>query len=267
MEYIFIAFMLFAAVICLFAVVMVVIEHAKDRRAQREVMKAEAQPVAAHEATEGVTADGYRYVVVVAPNAQAAAEMVAPAAPVAAEPAPVEAPVEEPAVEEAVEAPAETEGNDANGVWINRNNEKTHLEKYAELSAEMRARYDEIKAYALMQKDVTARLGNRYEDFRNGKKQVVRMVIRREVLHCEFVILHSDLNNYIVENHVSVKHAPTAIKIDSDEAVTAAKNSIDIAMKAIEEEREFRAEQQKKRRREARARRAAAAAGATTETE
>ncbi len=252
MENIFVAFMLLAGIVCLFAIVMVVIDLVKDKR------HASAAP--APTATQNyILPDGT--IVAGAPvyvSAQAPIMAATVATAQTAVSAPVEPAVEEPVTEETVEEDVEavTEASDANGVWINRNSDKTHMEKYAALTDELRARYDEIKAYALTQEDIVSRLGNRFEDFRIGKKQVVRMVIRREVLYCEYVILHEDLNTYIIENHVNIKRAPTSIKIDSSDAVTVAKNSIDIALKAIYAERAFRQEQQKKRRREARARRA-----------
>ncbi len=247
MENIIIAFMLLAGVVCLFAIFMIVIDLVKDRRDRREQRQANSF---------GNVLNGIPVIMQTAATPVAA--QTAPEAPVATAAETTEeepSVVEESSSEEKTEAAPVTEDAEAenNGIWINRASDKTHVEKYGELTDEARAHYDEIKAYALAQKDVAAHMANRYEDIRRGKKRVVRMVIRREVLYCEFVILHSELSSYIASNHVSVKHAPTTIKIDSPEAVIAAKNSVDIALRAIDEERAYRHEQQKKRRREARA--------------
>ncbi len=150
-----------------------------------------------------------------------------------------------------VQAPAV----DENGVWINRGTEKNHAEKYAALSSEMRARYDLIKAYAMGKEEVVARMGVRAEDFRIGKRMVARLAIRREVVYCEYQIVHREMKECITENKVNVKQAAAVIKVDSDEAVMVAKNSIDLAVREIEEDKKIRYEMQKARRRENRARR------------
>ncbi len=142
-----------------------------------------------------------------------------------------------------------------NGVWIARAADKTHVDKYADLAAEARARYDEIKAYAMNKQDVVARMGVRAEDFRIGKRMVARLIIRRDIVCCEYLILHRDFNGFIADSKVNVKHAAAVIKIDSDEAVAVAKSSIDLAVREIEEDKRLRLEMQKARRRENRARR------------
>ena len=49
-----------------------------------------------------------------------------------------------------------------------------------------------------------------------------------------------------------MKHAPATIKVVDEVAFTAVKDSIDIAVKAIEEERAYRKEQAKIRRKQKR---------------
>ncbi len=263
MENIFIAFMLLAGIVCLFAIVIVVVDLIKDKRQSRTAPTPVSTSTQTYVLPDGTILAGTPIYVPTPTPVMATVAAPAQTTPAQAEPVPVATPVEDMVPTEEPVSEEVSDNTEVNGVWISRNNEKTHMEKYAVLTDEARAQYDEIKAYVLTQKEVQSRMGNRFEDFRIGKKQVVRMIIRREVLHCEFVILHEDLNTYIIENRVNIKHAPTSIKIDSPEAVIAAKNSIDIAIKAIEADRAFRLEQQKKRRREARARRAAGNAADT----
>ncbi len=199
MEVFIIIFMVFAAIICTFAVIAVIRDYRHEKRAAAQNTEANEQSAS----TEPAVEDGTTTITVAS----------------------------------------------ADGVWIPKLGEKTHVEKYAALSDEARARYDEIKAYAMNQKDVANRMGVRFEDFRIGKRSVTRMLIRRDMLHCEFTILQNDLSNYISESKVNVKHAAVTIKIDSVDAVEVAKNSIDIAVREIETERARRLAQQKARRR------------------
>ena len=65
----------------------------------------------------------------------------------------------------------------------------------------------------------------------------------------QFVLLNADFKNYIRENNVSVKPAPVVMKITNEESVQAAKNSIDIAVKAHKEQLEYIRAQRNARRR------------------
>ena len=78
------------------------------------------------------------------------------------------------------------------------------------------------------------------------------MLIKRDVITCEFILPNNDFKYYVNENKINVKQAATVLKIVDDASVKVAKDSIDIAVKAIQEEKELKKEQAKERRRLAR---------------
>lgn len=129
---------------------------------------------------------------------------------------------------------------------------KTLDEKYLELSPEFKGYYDEIVRYA-MNVEGSKRFKNAaYEEYKVGKNRLVRLKIRRDTIICEFVIPNLTFKNYISDNKVSVKQAPAAIKVTDEAALSAVKDSISIAVKAIEEEKAYKKEQAKLRRKKKR---------------
>lgn len=129
---------------------------------------------------------------------------------------------------------------------------KTLDEKYLELSPEFKGYYDEIVRYA-MNVEGSKRFKNAaYEEYKVGKSRLVRLKIRRDTIICEFVIPNLAFKNYISDNKVSVKQAPAAIKVTDEAALSAVKDSISIAVKAIEEEKAYKKEQAKLRRKKKR---------------
>ena len=136
-------------------------------------------------------------------------------------------------------------------------------ERYDALSDEMRGYYDEIVKYAQVTEGNRRFKNDRYEEYKVGKNRIVRLLIKRGVIVCEFVIANSDLRNYMADNKLKVKQAPTTLKVFDELTLQAAKNAMDIAVKAIEEEKLYKKEQARAKRRAAKA--AAQEAEATTE--
>ena len=121
-------------------------------------------------------------------------------------------------------------------------------EKYLELTAEQKGYYDEIVRCA-MAVDGSKRYKNAgAEEYKVGRNTFVKIKIRRGVIICELVIPNLAFKNYVNDNKVAVKQAPAAIKVTDEAALSAVKDSILIAVKAIEEERTYKKEQAKLRR-------------------
>ena len=137
---------------------------------------------------------------------------------------------------------------------INENNIKTflalpkltHLEKYMLLNEEKKSWYDEIINYAKEKENVKHRLTENYEDVKLYSKRVIRMVIKREEIICEFILGNNRFNDYMKQKNLNVKILPTQLKIDSIEAKDAAKESIDLTIHSIMEERNLKKELKKK---------------------
>ncbi len=226
---------------CLFTITLVAIDTLEARRERREARKekakAETAPVSAEKETSTV------------------AEPVA-----TSEPTPLV--IEEPSAEEPLPAPVEEESEDTDeeseeqpdGVWIAKGQTATLEEKYLELSQEEKKWYDEIEHYAASQEGVKHHKTLKHEDYKIGKYRIVKLSIRRGVIVCEFVLMNQDFQSYISTNkEVSIKQAATVMKIDSAEAVEAAKHSIDLAMEVVEREKQLKRERRNERRRQSRA--------------
>ena len=138
----------------------------------------------------------------------------------------------------------------------------SHKEKYRALDSVSRAWYDEIANYARAIDDIKSVITNGYEDFKLYAKKVIRFRIKKGTVICEFVIANTNFSRYISENKMSVKQAATSFKILEASDVGAAKDSIDIAVRTIREEKEEAKRRERERRRLAR--QAAAQAAATT---
>lgn len=164
------------------------------------------------------------------------------------EPADEEPATEETAVTEEVAEEAEDDGvvNFATGT-------KTLDEKYLELTPEFKGYYDEIVRFANTVEGSKRYKNANYEEYKVGKNRLVRLKIKRETVICELVIPNLAFKNYVSENKVEVKQAPATIKVVDDATLSAVKDSMQIAINAIEEERAYKKEQAKLRRRQKRA--------------
>lgn len=123
-------------------------------------------------------------------------------------------------------------------------------EKYLELSPEHKGYYDEIVRFAMAVENSKRFKNSAYEEYKVGKNRLVRIKIRRGMIVCELVIPNLTFKNYISDNKVSVKQAPAIIKVVDEASLSAVKDSIGIAVKAIEEEKAYKKEQARLRRRE-----------------
>ncbi len=174
----------------------------------------------------------------------------------------VEEVAEEPVAEEVVEEVAETivdetVEEDKPDVAFNTTARDTLDEKFFNLSDEQKGFYNEIASYAAAKEESKKFKNLRYEEYKIGKARLVRMLIKRGQVVCEFIMYNSDFKNYVNENKVAVKQAATVIKITDAAAVQAAKDSMDIVVNTINEEKEYKKQQAKERRKAARLAKAA----------
>lgn len=183
------------------------------------------------------------------------------------QPAPAPQQAEEPEVEEPKEEPAEeepateetavteevAEEAEDDGVVNFATGTKTLDEKYLELTPEFKGYYDEIVRFANTVEGSKRFKNANYEEYKVGKNRLVRLKIKRETVICELVIPNLAFKNYVSENKVEVKQAPATIKVVDDATLSAVKDSMQIAINAIEEERAYKKEQAKLRRRQKRA--------------
>ena len=280
MEILFMVFMVIVSIMALFAVMVVfrdIVQEVLISRKEREKFDRILQELQARDNTPAPAP-----AVAPAPVAEPApieepaleepaSEPVAEELPVEEEPAsePVaeETPAEEAPVEEVVEAPAEEEpapveeapADEDGKISFSTGHQQTLEEKYLALSSEQRGWYDEIIKYASAVEGSKRFYNARYEEYKVGKNRLVRLIIKRGVINCEFILHNSDFNNYVNENKITVKQAATTMLVEEAATVDAVKSSIDIVVAQIAEEKEYKKQRAKEKRREARAAAAAAA--------
>ena len=126
-------------------------------------------------------------------------------------------------------------------------------QRYEALPDEMKGYYDEIVKYAQVVEGNRRFKNDRYEEYKVGKNRIVRLLIKRGVIVCEFITANSDLRNYMADNKLKIKQAATTMKVYDETTLQAAKNAVDIAVRAIEDEKQYKKEQARAKRRAAKA--------------
>ena len=254
-----VVFMLFLCSLCLFAVIVIVrdliYEAAKTRRERArderdlnrvlEALEAVGEKVSAPEAIPVVA----QPVVVEAPDPT----VVVVEAPAKETPAPVE---EAPALEEAVE--------DEGAVAFSTHT-LTIEEKYATLSSEFKRYFDDIIKHALSKEGVKEFKHTGSYDYKIGVYRVVRLMIKRGEIVCEFRFIDRDILDYANASNIKMKQSATTIKVTEASAVGAAKDGIDLVCTQIEEDKEYKKELAREKRKEKRRQAAEAAANAKGE--
>ena len=246
MEIMFMVFMSLVSVMSLFSVLVVLRDIVKEiLAARREKANNAASLIEEMERIIAKANANEEKAVEPAPVAEVIAEV-----PVQAEPE-VEPVAEEPAEAEpeAEESAEEAEGT----ISFSTTQRQTLEEKYLALSAQQRGWYDEIIKYAAAVEGSKRYKNVRYEEYKVGKNRLVRMLIKRNTVVCEFILHNSDFKNYISENKITVKQSATTMLVDSDATVDAVKNSIDIVVAFIAEEKEHKKMLARERRKAARA--------------
>jgi hypothetical protein len=233
-------FMLFLCALCLFAVIVIVRdiihENTKIRR-EREISSQATAPV-----------EPIQVVVQPAPT------VIMPA-PVAAEPAP--APVAETIVEaeeqipEEVAATEEDEELDPDAVSFSRGS-LTMEEKYAALSSEQKRYFDDIVRHAMSKEGVKEAKRGGFYDYKIGAYRVIKMMIKRSEIVCEFNFIDKDFAEYASSSDVKMKRSATSVRVLEPSAVGVAKDGIDLVCSQIAEDKERKKELAREKRREKR---------------
>ena len=122
-------------------------------------------------------------------------------------------------------------------------------EKYLKLPNECKKYYDEIVKYSNAQEGSKRYKNSNYEEYKIGKNRIVRMKIKNGNIVCEFIIPNLKFKNYVKDNKVTIKQAPIVIKLVDEAALSACKDTIDIVISTINEDKQNTKEQAKIKRR------------------
>ena len=246
-------FMLFLCSLCLFAVIVIVRdiihENAKARRDKEKEQL--AYELALEEARRKNRRR--RYII----KQQMEKEEMPPELRFDIAPAPQ--PVEEAPAEQ--EAPAEVAPVDENAVTFSTYN-PTLEEKYAALSTEFKRYFDDIIKHAMAKEGVKESKLTNYYDYKIGSYRVVRMMIKRGVIVCEFKFIDRDILDYANASNVRIEQSASVIKVTEAAAVGAVKDGIDLVCTQIAEDKLYKKELAREKRREKRRQEAAEAAEA-----
>lgn len=170
------------------------------------------------------------------------------------EPAPAPEPEPEPVVEEAAVAEA------APGIELNEDSvvfqasqRLSFIEKYAQLTPEDRARFDELAAYVLAKPGCKRLESNDAITFKCKSDKVMRATIRRDTVTVSFMLANTELDRFLRQEGIKkVKIAPVAIRLESDDDLKLAKQTADLTMEHILEEQQYRKERRNELRRQSR---------------
>lgn len=222
MVVVFIVFMSFVSIMCLFAMLIVtrdLIWSGREKRGQ-----------------EAAT-----------PVPQPAPETPVPVKEVEPEPAPEPEPepVKEP------EPVALQDAQEETAITFAPGSRKTLDEAYAELPRKFRDFYDEVAKHAEKAPGVTRHIKNdNYEEWKINQSRLVRLKIRRGLVTAEFILQNSEMKEHIVESKIDVKQSMTVVKLEDRTAVQFVNESIDLIVKVLEEEREKKKAERAQARRE-----------------
>lgn len=219
MVIVFIVFMSFVSIMCLFAMLVVIRDLILSGREKKEP----AQSIQPQVVPEPVTEP----------------ELPAQAEPAEKEPEPVtEQLMTEVATDEAA-------------VTFAASNRKTLSEAYDELSKKFKNFYDEVAKHAEEAPGVSRHIKNdSYEEWKINSSRLIRLKIRRGVVIAEFNLQNREMKEHIAESRIDVKQSMTVVKLEDRTAVQFVIESIDLVVKVIEEEAELKKEERAKARRE-----------------
>ena len=174
----------------------------------------------------------------------------APAPVPVPEPEPVPEPVaEEVAAAEAVPSVEMTEDS----VVFQASQRLSFIEKYAQLTPEDRARFDELAAYVLAKPGCKRLESNDAITFKCKSDKVMRATIRRDTVTVSFMLANTELDRFVRRAGIKkIKIAPVAIRLESDDDLLLAKQTADLTMEHILEEQQYRKERRNELRRQSR---------------
>ncbi len=155
----------------------------------------------------------------------------------------IQAPVVQPKEEVAVAVSAD------DAVSFSADKGLTLDDKYSALDKATKKRYDEIANYASKVEGGKRFKNLRYEEYKVGSLRIVRMLIKRGIIVCEFMMQNQSFKSYVMENKISAKQSATVIKVSDDDSVQVIKDTIDIVVKQIEAEKELKKQIAREKRR------------------
>lgn len=241
-------FMVFMCCLCLFAVVVIVRDIVREsiasRRRDDDEEDGKRKPKHSDEPNEVQPAAQHPEVLPVSE----------PVVPVVIAPQPVVRPTPQPvAPVQSVQEPvvATVAEDDPDAVKFNRV-KLTMEEKYGTLSAEFKRYFDDIVRHTLAKDGVKELKRESSYDYKIGSYRVLRIMIKRSDIVCEFSFIDNEFNNYATESNVRIKQAATTVRVSEASAVGVVKDGVDRVCRQIAEDKERKEQLAREKRKERR---------------
>lgn len=126
----------------------------------------------------------------------------------------------------------------------------THEEKYAALNDETRGLYKEVASYAAAVEGARQKVNKSCEQYAIGSKKIVGLSIKNDVVICSFTLRNSNFFAQEGESKIMISTASITTKITDSECVSAAKNTIDMVVQSINDEKALKQQLANERRRQ-----------------
>lgn len=128
----------------------------------------------------------------------------------------------------------------------------TMEEKYATLSTEFKRYFDDIAKHTLAKEGVKELRRTSSYDYKIGSYRVLRLMIKRGEIVCEFSFIDNEFNNYATESNVRIKQAATTVRVSEASAVGVVKDGVDLVCQQIEQDKERKKQLAREKRKERR---------------
>lgn len=126
----------------------------------------------------------------------------------------------------------------------------TMEEKYAALSPELKAYFDEIVSHTLSKEGAKECKCANYYDYKIGSYRLLRITVKRGEILCELRFIDREVLDYLSESEVKIKQSASSVRVTSPAAVAAVRDGIDLVFSQIAEDIEYKKNLAREKRRE-----------------
>ncbi len=123
-------------------------------------------------------------------------------------------------------------------------------DRYAMLSNEYKAYFDDIVRYVLTKKNAKEYKHNSYYTYKDASYRILRITIKRGEISCELYFVDREIKDYVEGSDVPVKQSATTVKINGAAAVGVVKDGIDLVCSQITSYKDYKKQLAREKRRE-----------------
>ena len=123
-------------------------------------------------------------------------------------------------------------------------------DRYATLSNEYKAYFDDIVRYVLAKKNTKEYKHNSYYTYKDASYRILRITIKRGEISCELYFIDREIKDYVEGSDVPVKQSATTVKINGAAAVGVVKDGIDLVCSQIGSYKDYKKQVAREKRRE-----------------